>query len=259
LYYCVDDFSAWPGLDGPTLRDMEIDLLHGVDAVVAVSQPLAQRAAAAGHEPVMITHGVDAKFWQAPAVSAQAVPMAEAIGASDGPRALFWGLVDERLDQPLIRALARRVGSLWLVGPHQGDIDRLRQMDRVHMPGPVDYQDLPHLAEAADLLIMPYADRPVTRAMQPLKLLEYLATDKPVICSDLPALRPWADACDVAGRHAFVDRAMRRAEQGPSPSQLHARQRRLVYESWEAKAAEMESVLESLTRPRRRGPDRRAA
>lgn len=259
LYYCVDDFAAWPGLDGPTLKDMETDLLHRVDAVAAVSEPLAGRARNAGHEPVMITHGVDAKFWRSPAVGGEPEPIAAAIRAADAPRALFWGLVDERLDQPVVRALARRVGSLWLVGPRQGQVQRMAGLSRVHMPGPVDYQHLPQLAEAADLLVMPYADLPVTRAMQPLKLLEYLATDKPVICSDLPALRCWADACDVSGRHAFVDCAVRRADQGPSASQLHARHRRLVYESWEAKAAEMESALDALIKPQRRGPGRKAA
>ena len=37
----------------------------------------------------------------------------------------------------------------------------------------------PALAREAAVLIMPYADLPVTRAMQPLKLKEYLATDRP--------------------------------------------------------------------------------
>ena len=37
---------------------------------------------------------------------------------------------------------------------------------------------------------MPYADLPVTRAMQPLKLKEYLVTDRPVVVADLPADQP---------------------------------------------------------------------
>jgi hypothetical protein len=35
VYYCVDDFAAWPGLDQPTLERMERRLLSQVDAVVA--------------------------------------------------------------------------------------------------------------------------------------------------------------------------------------------------------------------------------
>jgi hypothetical protein len=36
---------------------------------------------------------------------------------------------------------------------------------------------------------MPYADLAATRAMQPLKLKEYLATGRPVVVRDLPATR----------------------------------------------------------------------
>ena len=77
---------------------------------------------------------------------------------------------------------------------------------------------------------MPYADLPVTRAMQPLKLKEYLATGKPVVVRDLPATEPWADCLDVAEtpeafaaavRRAVADRACRsrsrRARSGSTP------------------------------------------
>ena len=32
VYYCVDDFAEWPGLDGDTLRRMELDLLRHVSS-----------------------------------------------------------------------------------------------------------------------------------------------------------------------------------------------------------------------------------
>ena len=63
---------------------------------------------------------------------------------------------------------------------------------------PVPYEELPSLAARATVLVMPYADLPVTRAMQPLKLKEYLATGKPVVVRALPATGPWADCLDAA-------------------------------------------------------------
>ena len=60
------------------------------------------------------------------------------------------------------------------------------------------FEELPRLAREAGVLVMPYADLPVTRAMQPLKLKEYLATGRPVVVRDLPATRPWADCLDLA-------------------------------------------------------------
>ena len=43
VYYCVDDFSVWPGLDGSTLRAMEAELVPKVDRLAAVSETLQHR------------------------------------------------------------------------------------------------------------------------------------------------------------------------------------------------------------------------
>ena len=45
LYYCVDDFSAWPGLDQAALGRLERDLVSRVDSCVAVSENLQERLA----------------------------------------------------------------------------------------------------------------------------------------------------------------------------------------------------------------------
>ena len=98
----------------------------------------------------------------------------------------------------------RSRGTLLLVGPEQDPDPALRQIPGVVMPGAVEYDMLPALAAEADVLVMPYADLPVTRAMQPLKFKEYLASCKPVVVRDLPATRCWSDAADVAAtRPAF--------------------------------------------------------
>src|SRR5262249_51716196 len=98
------------------------------------------------------------------------------------------------------------------------------------------YQQLPRLAREAAVLVMPYADLPVTRAMQPLKLKEYLATSRPVVVRDLPAVRAWANCMDVADRpEAFTEAALRRRADGLPKAQERARAR-LAEESWTAKA-----------------------
>ena len=104
-------------------------------------------------------------------------------------------------------------------------------------------------ADAADVLVMPYADLPVTRAMQPPKLLEYLATALPVVATPLPANREWSDALDLVGdADAFAAIALARAEQGLPPVQRRARAR-LASESWAVKAAEFERLCLTTARP----------
>jgi len=93
------------------------------------------------------------------------------------------------------------------------------------------------------VLVMPYADLPVTRAIQPLKFKEYLATGKPVIARLLPATLEWADAADVLESIEDVLKiAPLRIEEGIPALQVVARER-LMHESWKAKAAVLEQVI----------------
>jgi hypothetical protein len=98
--------------------------------------------------------------------------------------------------------------------------------------------DLPALAVSASVLIMPYADLPVTRAMQPLKLKEYLATGRPVVVRDLPATRGWADCLDLAGTPEDFAAAVRRRLADGVPAAQRVARARLSAETWKAKAAE---------------------
>src|SRR5204863_1398730 len=126
-------------------------------------------------------------------------------------------------------------GTILLAGRLDDPDPALLRLPRVaHLP-PLPLAQLPALGQAADLLIMPYADLPVTRAMQPLKLLEYLATAKPVIVRDLPAVAPWRDALDAChDGESFAAAVLRRLEHGITAEQSAARER-LSEESWAAK------------------------
>ena len=97
------------------------------------------------------------------------------------------------------------------------------------------------------MLVAPYADLPVTRAMQPLKLKEYLATEKPVVVRKLPATESWADCCDVVETpEAFANAVLERLQTGLPEEQRRARER-LKGESWAAKAAQFEEWVDGLS------------
>jgi hypothetical protein len=87
---------------------------------------------------------------------------------------------------------------------------------------------------------MPYADLPVTRAIQPLKLKEYLATGKPTVVRSLPATREWGDCLDlVDSPEAFSATVRQRLAEGLPASQSLARGR-LSSEGWEEKSRAFE-------------------
>jgi glycosyltransferase involved in cell wall biosynthesis len=234
VYYCVDDFGEWPGLDGQTLRRMEEDLVRKADTLIAVSSTLQEKLSRMGRDAHLLTHGVDLDFWREPPVGAS-LPSLDGL---ERPLVIFWGVVDRRMDIGFVRALAGAMtgGTIVLAGPSADpDLDLIELPRVVHL-GALPFTQLPELAREAAVLIMPYADLPVTRAMQPLKLKEYLATGKPVVVRDLPSTRCWSDCLDLVDTPgSFAQAVLARIEEG-LPGEQRAARERLSGETWEEKA-----------------------
>ena len=242
VYYCVDDFSQWPGLDQAVLLEMEERLARRADVLIAVSTTLQDRFARWGRASALLTHGVDLEHWQSGGENvAEPPPLLKDL---QRPLVVYWGVIDRRMDSAFIHHLAEAMdrGTIVLIGPEADPDPALYRPERVcRLPG-VPYDELPAIARQAAVLVMPYADLPVTRAIQPLKMKEYLATGKPVVSRRLPSTEPWADALDVAGSPEEFSRAvLLRLAEGLPDSQAAARQR-LHQESWTEKARQFEQL-----------------
>jgi glycosyltransferase involved in cell wall biosynthesis len=267
VYYCVDDFAEWPGLDGTTLRAMEGHMIDQVDILIAVSPNLREKLGKRRQPVHLLTHGVDLDRWDRRDDStfragsfgpSRETPLAEHLagepgrppraGSLDGlerPLVMFWGVIDRRMDVAFLGRLANDLtsGTIVLIGPESDPDPALARLPRVVRHPAVSFEQLPEIARAARVLIMPYADMPVTRAMQPLKLKEYLATGKPVAVRALPSTSCWGDALDlVETPEAFVQAVRERLATGLPGSQRQARMR-LAQESWAAKARALERWL----------------
>jgi len=158
---------------------------------------------------------------------------------------VFWGVIDQRMDVTYLERLAQDLdsGTMLLVGPQSAPPRGLESIPHLVCHPSIPFRELPAVARAADVLIMPYADLPVTRAMQPLKLKEYLATGKPVVVRDLPSTRSWADSLDVVATPEEFSRAVRERLATGLPESQQSGRRRLEEEAWSAKTADFESYL----------------
>jgi len=86
-----------------------------------------------------------------------------------------------------------------IVGGHPGelDLDRLRSLaasqgltERVTFTGMVDPPRVRHLLADADVLVLPNTSSRISSSYSsPLKLFEYMAAGRPIVASDLPAIR----------------------------------------------------------------------
>jgi teichuronic acid biosynthesis glycosyltransferase TuaH len=154
--------------------------------VCAVTKTIVERIEPRGPAAV-VPNGVDPQEWLAvgsPPAWLSDLP---------GPRLLYVGTLDSRLDVDAVLAVARawREGSVVLAGP-VADPDHLaplREEPNVHFPGPVPRDQVAASAHAADACLVPHRRLPLTEAMSPLKIYEYLAGGGPVAATDLPPLR----------------------------------------------------------------------
>ncbi|MGH7127491.1 MAG: hypothetical protein ACREIV_02905, partial [Planctomycetaceae bacterium] len=161
IYYCVDDFSQWPGVDQQAMVAMERDVVARADVVVAAGRTLQRRLESARDDVALLTHGVDLSNW----TQTCGVDHHEcAIASAERPLIVFWGLIDRRMDVEFLQRLGETQprGTVALVGPESNPDPALCSTRRLRRFPAVPYEHLPAVAREADVLIMPYADLPVT-------------------------------------------------------------------------------------------------
>src|SRR5262249_22222642 len=59
IYYCVDEYTAFRGVAGPSLAELEARLLRRADAVFVSSERLLQSKSRLNPHAVLVRHGVD--------------------------------------------------------------------------------------------------------------------------------------------------------------------------------------------------------
>jgi glycosyltransferase involved in cell wall biosynthesis len=186
LYYCVDDWTQYPGLDGTLWAAMEENLLDGVDGFIATSQDLHAKCHPSSPS-LYLPHGVDFSHFHEATQSLHPVPEMERIPK---PIVGFFGIIAEWVDLGLVAAMSNAFPgvSFVLIGPAGVSLDPLANCPNIHYLGPKAYDDLPKYARYFDVGLIPFVLNKLTQAVNPLKLFEYYALRLPVLATRLPEL-----------------------------------------------------------------------
>jgi hypothetical protein len=122
----------------------------------------------------------------------------------------------------------------------------------MHVEPPVRHAELARVATSAHALLLPFRVDELTRAVDPVKLYEYVALGKPILASYWPAIERFTPFVTFYRDAAhLVD--LVRSREVPAPPSAEARAAFLAPQSWRARAEAFASAIESAARsPARR-------
>jgi glycosyltransferase involved in cell wall biosynthesis len=251
VYYNMDDYALyWPDR-ADEVRDREDRIVARAELSIicasARAEELARRVPEAADRIRHCPHGAPASAIPARPQESPAAPPDD-VASLPRPYLGFVGSLEDRLDWSLIEHLAREfpTGSVILIGRPPvgpGPWDAARDRPNVHFLGWRDQAQVGRYNASFDVCLIPYrVDHPFNLACCPTKIMDYMATTRPVVATALPECRLYADHFDVIeDADEFVAAVARIVGQGSDDGRSGLRWEHARAHTWERVA---ESVLE---------------
>jgi glycosyltransferase involved in cell wall biosynthesis len=241
IYYCVDEYTKFTGVDTVTLAATEQDLLAKADLVVVSAEKLLHTKTSPRAKTVLVRHGVDYDHFRTALDPTLAVP--DEIASLPKPVIGYFGLIaDDWVDVPLMVHVARSfpTGTVVMLGKTTMDVSALEKEPNVRLLGRMPYQTLPAYCKGFDVAVIPFPISEVTLNANPLKAREYLAAGLPVVSTAIPEV----EVLGVCGIGRDPDEFVRRLRDvlvHPGPDA--ARSGTMASESWAARVDELRRLV----------------
>ena len=249
IYDCMDELSAFQGA-APALAGLERELFARAQLVFTGGRSLCQAKQAAHHAVYCFPSSVDVEHYARAQASLQ-VPSDQA--DIPHPRLGFFGVIDERMDLPLLAAVAsaRPAWHIVMIGPVvKIDPATLPRASNIHYLGQKSYAELPEYLAGWDVALMPFALNESTRFISPTKTLEYLAGGKPVVSTPVAdVVSPYAERGLVRVAHgpdAFIDAIEVTLEEGGLGDKAPRVAELIAGTSWANTWAQMSALIAAL-------------
>jgi glycosyltransferase involved in cell wall biosynthesis len=246
IYYCVDDFLDYPGVNHADWARMEAELLAAVAGLIVTSRHLAKKRSN-GCPVLHLPHGVEFDHFFQAAVWARPVPALEML-----PRPIvgFFGLISPWFDRELVAHLSEAFPgvSFVLIGQADVDLGPLAGRPNVHCIGFVPYAELPAYANYFDVGLIPYRQQKFTRAINPLKLLEYFALGLPVLATHLTELEAMTGPLYLAGTQEEFVESLRIVLAGGATGRVEEARECARQNTWEVRVERFSAFIEQVVR-----------
>jgi glycosyltransferase involved in cell wall biosynthesis len=255
LYYNMDDYAFYWASRGPTIRRLERVAVREADLSVVCARIRAEELRAAVPEAaeriVHLPHGAPAAAI-APEPHSRPAPAPDDLAGLPRPLLGFVGTLEDRLDWPLVEQVAQAFpeGSVVLIGreptpsPRQAwyrDYVRAVARPNVHRLGWRTPAQVGCYNAAFDVCLIPYGtDHPFNRVACPTKVMDYMATTRPVVSTALPECQLYDHLFDVVdGGEPFLGAIRRILAHGSDDGRAHLRWQAARDATWERTSARL--------------------
>ncbi len=245
-YYCIDDLRGYAGVDRDWFDRQEDEMIARADCVIASSAELVRAFEAGGHSAHHVPHGVEWGLFRT-AVT-EPLPVPEDLRAIPEPRLGFYGFLSEEwVDYELLDRMAAEHPEWHVVligrpGPAT-DMDAVTARANVHFLGLKPFESLPAYTRHFAAGLVPFRNNELTRSSNPLKMLEYLSGGLPVVSTDIPEVRAYADEVHVAGTHEEFISMCERALTESDPDARDRRSRAAEQHSWDHRVEDIGRIV----------------
>jgi teichuronic acid biosynthesis glycosyltransferase TuaH len=193
VYYGWDDWLSYPPFRrAHALLSRSYEQMAARDVnVIGVSQAIVDRIGAPRQS--VVPNGISAADYE------RLGSLPSWFGELSRPIALYAGSLEERVDVAAVEQCARDLPdwTVVLVGhlATPRHFTRLAASPNVVVHGREPRSAVLAMMCASDVCLIPHRRTPMSVAMSPLKLYEYLGAGAPVVATDLPPVRGVSDRC----------------------------------------------------------------
>ena len=249
LYDWIDELDVFDGYDLNKLHKLHDLALSQASITSASARSLLAKASEQRPDTLYLPNAVEFEHFANWEVSSPAHPALQRFLSDGRPIAGYYGAIARWMDYDLLTEVARRREdwSFLLIGPAYDQSAKNRplfSLPNVEWVTAQPYQDLPRWLQSFDVAMIPFLINDITISTSPLKLFEFLAGGKPVVCSRMPEVVAFSEVRsyrDADGMSKALDLALADSK---DPEVRNRLRHRGEEHSWLARARTVAERLE---------------
>lgn len=251
IYHVVDEYLAYSGITNAqrlTLEKKENLLLKKSDLVIVVSKNLLKSKQKLNNNTFLVPNAVDYPLYKKAINSNFGSP--SNIRDIQKPIIGYSGLISAKLDLRIIFYLSK-IHPEWSI-VLLGEIDyrfcseyicQLKKMENVHFLKRKPISQVPYYVNAFDICIAPYIVNEHSQNISPLKIYDYMALGKPIVCTNFEAALKFKNVIYIGKSKQEFDECIKKGLSEINDSISLKRKRIALQNSWEDRVGKISKLI----------------